>query len=101
MNQLQYLLKTCSEQGKTVAPISMQTNSSSPPADVYYDITQFNKMIKFSPKLSYCKVEPGMTVPQLREHLAPSKMVDLNSSVPLTYPHNLMKDDDPSLEQCI
>lgn len=43
MNQLQYLLKTCSEAGRTVAPSSVSDNE----ADVFFDSSSlFNKVLK-------------------------------------------------------
>jgi len=76
-NQLQYLLKTCSLQGKHVSPVKADKGLS---ADVYFDSVGMSKVLKLSEKDAYVKVEPGITLVDLSRHLAPV------FQVPLTYP---------------
>ena len=59
MNQLQYLLKQCSEHGKTIAPSCLENAQT----DVFYDNSPMNEMLKLDPKHLYCKIQSGMTIP--------------------------------------
>lgn len=76
-NQLQYLLRTCAEEGKTVSPVQ---NDKGLPADVYFDNSGLSKVLKVSNKDGYAKVEAGVKLIDLRTQLAASYQV------PLTYP---------------
>lgn len=61
-NQLQYLIKKCAENDKTVAPVALQATVN---ADVYFDNTKMAKVLKTSMKDRYVKVEPGITLDKL------------------------------------
>ena len=58
-NQIQYLLRKCSEEGKTLAPLEL---SKTVQADVYYDASEMNKVLKLCKKNQYVKVQPGITL---------------------------------------
>lgn len=93
-NQLQYLLKTCAEEGKTVSPLS---EGKSLPADVYFDNRGLSKIIKVSEKDGYVKVESGVKLIDLSNQLASTSY-----QVPLTYPVQVAaKEEEPSIELAI
>ena len=82
-NQIQYLLRKCSEEGKTLAPLEL---SKTVQADVYYDASEMNKVLKLCKKNQYVKVQPGITLLELGNAI--SKELP-SPSVPLTYPSAL------------
>ena len=64
---MQYLLRRCSEEGKTVAAAHLQRHT---PADVYYECSKMDRVLKLSVKDRYIKVEPGLTLEKLNKILA-------------------------------
>ena len=91
-NQLQYLLKTCHEAGKSVAPVELKHLQT----DIKFDNHTFNKVLKVCEKNRYCKVEPGITLLDLNKQLASVG----DYAVPLTYPRSLI-DGDSTVELSI
>ena len=59
---MQYLLKKCCAEGKSVAPAHL---SSLVPADVYFDNSPMARVLKVSMKDRYVKVEPGIKISEL------------------------------------
>ena len=63
---MQYLLRKCCDENKTVAPAHKSGTVS---ADVYYENSEMDRVMKVSGKDRYVKVEPGITLNALSDQL--------------------------------